>query len=86
MKLSKRVVDAVRGSVGVAVIMASGCVGGSAVAPAEPETVIVATQEPLEQDAEADPIEQEPVQDQPVEHEPVTTYDNEHIPPPCGRG
>lgn len=85
MKLSKRVVDAVRGSVGVAIMMASGC-GGGAVEPAEPETVVVATQEPLEQDAEADPIEPEPVPDQPVQHEPVTTYDSEQIPPPCGRG
>ena len=85
MKLSKRVVDAVRGSVGVAMMMASGC-GGGAVEPAAPDTVVVATQEPLERDAEADPVEPEPVQDQPVQHDPVTTYDSDHIPPPCGRG
>lgn len=90
MKLPKTIMDAVRGSVGVAMIMTAGC-GGSVLDVEDPieEPVAVAAPKPAELQA-MQPVEVvEPVTIDRSEHHEVGSsheYDLESVPPPCGRG
>ena len=88
MKLPKTIMDAVRGSVGVAMIVAAGC-GGSAPSVEDPieEPVAVAAQKPAEPMQPIEVVEQVTVDAS--EHHEVSSsyeYDLENVPPPCGRG